>query len=346
MIDSGNESVVLPMQHLRLALKMFGGAAETVEKLLAGTGLRQRDLEDPYLALPALALLIICDNVAAMLGEDWFLNLPILWSADAHSELGLAMRVAPDFRAAIDVMSEFAHYRWPIIRLERRDDRANIVISIVLLVAASQRNRRFGVCVAFLSFQTIVNTICIQGAETIRYEFEGDPPPYAMRLSELFVGKVSWGHARSAIIMPQDLARQASPMASPAFFTTLIMELRKIAAAHGQQQPLISQRVSITLDNVTHGRLDAAEVAQRIGISRRTLERRLRDEGTSFRELSNTSLKQRLEHALRDPGMTAETMAERFGFHDASSLLRASRRLFGASLSQLRRETRTGRSSA
>ncbi|WP_219892450.1 AraC family transcriptional regulator [Aquisediminimonas profunda] len=344
MVDSRNESVALPMQHLRLALRMFGGAAETVERLLAGTGLHQKDLDEPDLTVPASALLTICDNVAEMVGEDWFLNLPILWSTDAHSELGLAMRVAPDFRAAIDVMSEFAHYRWPVMHFDRRDDRVNIVITLGLLVPVSPKNRHFAMCVAFLSFQSIVNAMFIQKANAIRYECEGDPPPYAARLSELFSGKISWGHGRSTITIPQELANQISPMASPALFTTLLKALRKIAADQGQKHPMISQKVAITLDNVTLGRLDAEEVAQRIGISRRTMERRLREEGTSFRELSNASLKQRLEQALRDPGITAESMAERLGFHDASSLLRASRRLFGASFSQLRREAKTRQS--
>lgn len=346
MADSRNESVALPMQHLRLALRMFGGADEAVRKLLDGTGLCQRDIEDPHLELPASALLTICDNVADMLGQDWFLNLPILWSTDAHSELGLAMRASPDFRVAIDVMSEFAHCRWPIIHLERRDDPRNIIISIGLLIAASQQNRQFAMCVAFLSFQSIAKSILAHGVDAIRYEFEGAPPPYVARLSELFSGKIFWGHDRAAIVIPRDLAFQASPMASPTLFTALVKELRKISAAKGQPQPLISRKVSAALDNVTSGRLDATDVAQTIGISRRTLERRLRAEGTSFRQLSNESLKQRIESALLDPSLTAENMAENLGFHDASSLLRASRRLLGASLSQLRRKARAGRSAA
>ena len=344
MVDSRNESAAVPMQHLRMAVRVLGGAAESVEKLLIGTGLGREDLEDPHLALPASVLLTICDNAAALLGEDWFLGLPLLWGLDAHSELGLAMRVAPDFRTAIDVMSEFAHFRWPVIQLDRRDFRGNIEIRIKLLVSASEQNQRFAKCVAFLSFQSIANAILAQGVEAIRYEFDASPPSNAAQLSKLFVGKISWDNAVATIIVPKALAAQVSPMASPSLFTTLLKELRKLAAIQGQPQTLISRKVSLTLDNVTRGRLDAAEVAERIGVSRRTLERRLRAEGTSFRELSNESLKQRLEHALRDPGTTAEGIAERLGFHDASSLLRASRRLLGASLSQHRRDTRAGRS--
>ena len=55
-------------------------------------------------------------------------------------------------------------------------------------------------------------------------------------------------------------------MASPTLFTALVKELRKISAAKGQPQPLISRKVSVTLDNVTSGRLDATDVAQTIGI--------------------------------------------------------------------------------
>lgn len=116
MADNKCESLVLPTQHLRMALRMLNASTELVERLLKGTGLSPKDLENPQLKMPASAIWPVSDNIAAIFGEDWFLKLPVLWSSDIHSELGMAMRVAPDLRTAIDVLTEFAHIRWPVVQ--------------------------------------------------------------------------------------------------------------------------------------------------------------------------------------------------------------------------------------
>jgi len=341
MAEQNGDSLALPTQHLRMALRKLNVPAELAERLLSGTGLSTSDLEDPHLEMPAMAIWPIFDNIAAVFGEDWFLKQPVLWSSDIHSELGMAMRIAPDLRTAIDVVTEFAHIRWPLVRLTRLEDPNTIMIAVKLLVPAHQHNWQLTMCIVALAFQTIAKTILSHGSETIRYQFEGEPPSYAERLAELFEGNVSWGHSRAAIVVPKVLGSQASPVASDASFTALLSALRKLAAARGRPHSDIAAKVAFTLDSMTRGRLDAAEVARKLGISKRTLERRLAEEGTSFRDLSSESYKKRLEHLLLDPRMTADVIAERLGYHDASSLLRASRRLYGISLSKLRRQVRS-----
>lgn len=338
MADRRDESPVLPAQHFRMALRMLDGSADLVERLLKGTGVDLKDVENPQLEMHASAIWPLCDNIASRFGEDWFLKLPVLWSSDIHSELGMAMRVAPDFGTAIDVVTEFAHVRWPVVRLSRAEDPDNIIIAVKLLVPASQQNWQLTMCIVSLAFQTIARTILSHGSEGIRYQFEGAPPSYVERLAPLFEGNASWGHRRAMIIVPKALASQASPVASSASFAALLRELRKLAAKRAGAHSDIAAKVSLMLESVTSGRLDAVEVARKIGISKRTLERRLTEEGTSFRDLSHESYKKRLEHLLLDPRMTADAIAERLAYHDASSLLRAIRRLYGISLSQLRRQ--------
>jgi AraC-like DNA-binding protein len=135
------------------------------------------------------------------------------------------------------------------------------------------------------------------------------------------------------------LCKQVSPLANSTSFALVLAALREIALQKGQINNLTA-RVSEALDGVTRGRIDAVEVARTMGMSKRTFERRLSGEGTNFRDLLNESYKKRLEHLLLDTRLTAEAIAERLGYHDASSLLRSCRRLYGIPYSQLRREVR------
>lgn len=339
MAENSIESPTLPIQHVRMALRTLKAPPELVKKLLDGSGLDPADIENPGYEMPASAIWPVCDNLAQIFGDDWFFRLPVLWSLDTHSELGMAMRFAPDFGTAIDVVSEFTHVRWSVMRLVRTTDRSNLILTILPNVPASAQNWRMANSIAALSFQTTAKAILSGGCETIRYQFQGRPPSYGDRLLELFNGNASWGHERGAFIVPKLLSSQVSPLANSTSFAAVLGALRELAMQKGQIRNLAA-RVSETLDGITRGRVDAVEVARKIGISKRTLERRLSEEGINFRDLLNDSYKKRLEHLLIDTRLTAEAIAERLGYHDASSLVRASRRLYGIPFSRLRSEVR------
>jgi AraC-like DNA-binding protein len=339
MADMSNDTPVLPIQHFRMALRTLNAPVDLVERILDGSGIVTADLEKPNFEMPVSAIWPICDNVAQIFGDDWFFRQPILWSLDTHSELGMAMRFAPDFGTAIDIVSEFTHVRWSVLRLLQSRDQSNLILTILPMVRASPTNWQMANSIAWLSFQATAKAILSHGAETIRYQLMGPPPGYGERLLELFEGNASWGHERATIIVPRVLCKQVSPLTNSTSFTLVLAALREIAMQKGQINNL-KARVSETLDGVTRGRVDAVDVARKMGMSKRTFERRLSGEGSNFRDLVNESNKKRLEHLLLDTRLTAEAIADRLGYHDASSLLRACRRLYGIPYSQLRRQVR------
>lgn len=339
MVNVQPDSLTLPTQHFRMALRALDPSPESLEGLLRGTGIDISDLDDPDFAVPVGALWPLFDNAADELGEGWFLDLPILWSVELHSEFGMATRFAPSFGAAIDLLSEFGHVRWPVLRALRSQTVAGQTLTIVPIAPVSHRNWRAIVSIALLAFQTTAKAIVSKGAETIRYRFEAEEPAYASRLLELFDDNIGWGHDRTTILIPSPLLEQVSPLANPSAFAAMLASLRSLAA----QQPHLNSfavRVSQALDGITAGRIDADEMARRMGVSRRSLERRLEREGTSFRELQGASQKERLETLLKDPSLTIEMVSERLGFHDSSSLLRACRRWFGTTPGALKRRLR------
>jgi AraC-like DNA-binding protein len=133
------------------------------------------------------------------------------------------------------------------------------------------------------------------------------------------------------------LLGRVSPFVNPESFSSMIEILRKRTRLQTEFESTKSQ-VSLLLHGINQGQIDAAKAAQLLGLAKRTLERRLAQEASSFRELSIESFKQRLESLLLAPGSTAEAMAEQLGYHDGSSLMRACRRIYGRSLSEIRKD--------
>lgn len=87
------------------------------------------------------------------------------------------------------------------------------------------------------------------------------------------------------------------------------------------------------------------EVAKRLGLSERSLRRRLKLEGTAFRDLLTQVRQERARTLLLDDAFQAKEIAFLLGFSDVSSLYRAVRRWSGLTLveyrSRLRAEDQT-----
>jgi AraC-like DNA-binding protein len=88
-----------------------------------------------------------------------------------------------------------------------------------------------------------------------------------------------------------------------------------------------AERVRGLLSGRPPGRIpDMSWVARELGVSVRSLRRRLSEEGTSYRELTQASLYDAACSMLRNPDVTLQGVAHALGFADASAFHRAFRR--------------------
>ncbi|WP_218511357.1 AraC family transcriptional regulator [Variovorax sp. dw_308] len=95
------------------------------------------------------------------------------------------------------------------------------------------------------------------------------------------------------------------------------------------------------LDATTGGALpQLAALASHTNTSQRTLKRRLKDEGTSFRELLAASRGAMAKELLADEALPLNEIAERLGFADLSSFSQAFKRWFGVAPGAFRRGTK------
>jgi AraC-like DNA-binding protein len=74
--------------------------------------------------------------------------------------------------------------------------------------------------------------------------------------------------------------------------------------------------------------VEIGDLARRLGLSVRSLQRQLLEEGNTWRDVVDEARKEALTGFLQQ-GMSLETAAHKLGYHDASSLSRAARRWLG-----------------
>lgn len=99
---------------------------------------------------------------------------------------------------------------------------------------------------------------------------------------------------------------------------------------------------ALLLSTLKDGPLSAEAVAGKLGVTRRTLTRRLREEGTSFTELLEDVRRQAAIHYLTASDHGADDIAFLLGFSEASAFVRAFKRWQGVAPMAYRRARRGG----
>jgi AraC-like DNA-binding protein len=118
--------------------------------------------------------------------------------------------------------------------------------------------------------------------------------------------------------------------------------------AEAQLAAAVTSALSARAAQVLRGALargehpSAEEVAHRLGVSTRTLQRRLAEEGRSLRDLRDEALREHAVDRLRDRSATLSQVADELGFAETSAFAKAFKRWFGESPTRWRRRDANG----
>lgn len=155
--------------------------------------------------------------------------------------------------------------------------------------------------------------------------------PASRELAEYFGGPIAFGSARNAMTFHVDDLALRFPGHSPEFLDLVTPGL---AAAFSELQggAEIADRVKAVLKRcLASGRPEVAHVARELGMSERTLQRRMTGEAMTFRGLLSDARRELSEQLLGDPALQIDEVTYLLGYQDTTSFYRAFRGWAGIS---------------
>jgi len=167
--------------------------------------------------------------------------------------------------------------------------------------------------------------------------FQHARPRDIRELERFFGTRLKFDQPQNAVIFDRGALELPLTTAEPG----LAMYLELAAQTRLDQMPapsLIDEVKTAIADELRAGDVDIERVASRVGATPRSLQRRLRGEGTSYRELVDAVRHLRAMELLRR-GLTFDDIAARLGFSEARAFRRAFRRWTGLVPSALLRGT-------
>lgn len=251
----------------------------------------------------------------------------------AHPPASLAAFHARDYRDGLLRLARFKRLCTPE-QLHFVDEKNAFVVTSAWLYAP-EPEPAIATDVTFATLVELGRRGTGQPISPRRVEFVR-PDPGGDAHAAYFACEIRYGAPRNALVLdPADLARPF-PGHNPELLAILTPALSS-ALQELQVQSSIGEQVKMVLKrSLASGRPELSEVAQDIGMSERTLQRRITEEGTTFRELLTEARRELGRELLADPSTDIDEVACLLGYQDASSFYRAFRDWEGLTPNQWR----------
>ncbi len=196
-----------------------------------------------------------------------------------------------------------------------------------------QDARRFVIERGLAGCLSVTSELLQRPATPLAVEMTAEAPDSAIDLQPDFPYPVRYAATRDGILFASSELQLSLPQAhiSAQLEGEQLCERLCTEIAHDLVAAPIARLVQQVLIRDSATLLASRTVAERLGLSERTLHRRLAAEGHAFQQL-NEQIKRRLaERLLRDSSLDLGSIAQRLGYADAASFSRAFNRWNGSS---------------
>lgn len=323
------KTIPAPAGYVRFLLRRFA-TPESRAALIDGTDIDEERLQDAGAEVTLFTFMTFSENLCRIVGEDWPLKALPAWSSAMQGALEVAMRSASTVNDGLETLRRFGHVRAPFlaVRVQRGKAKTRLVLSCA--VAAQPAAWRALSETVQLGVAAVLGVILEGMTDGLEFCFPWQEPKHGGRLRDALPGKVNFGQADCAIVIPNVLCVRASPFADAALHATAVAELEQTSLRIQGEDTLVL-RLEQMFRQKRFGRVTEEQAASELGLSRRTLVRRLAENQTTFRALLDADLKRRAAGMLADAKLSRDQMAEQLGFADPTSFSRACRRWFADS---------------
>lgn len=328
----------IPSNYSRLIARELGLQARDVSGLLAMTHLSvDQFLHEDTLLTAQQQLRILQNSLRLAKDEAFGLRLGQRLTSPTHGAMGFLVNSSPDLFTAVKAFQAFLPIRMNLARLElvTKGDWLEVTCSFDMPLHEDQLRvlSEIAVVIFFDSAEFIVG----RPVEEVISCFVHEEPGYSERYADHIPGPIEFGSDALLLKIPLDVCKVPNASANHENYMMALQQCEAMLAQLHPSEKTCQYQVQKMMLSHPPGVLSEEEAAAALFICKRTLARRLKLEGTSFRQLRDEILSQQAVGYLRDSRMSVEAMAELLNYHDSANFRRAFKRWFGMTPDEYRR---------
>lgn len=330
---------LLPARYYAHLCDVLARLGHNPAPLLRAAGVCQREIQNPDGLITLAQMETFLDAARQTTGRtDLALELAQALQLTSHSVVSYGMLSSPSLGYCLNLVARYFRLIKPCFRMEYACDRRHMRLTVEPVWPLSRDALAFHLEAIAVSIYRQSRELLGGPMPVCRLYFSIDRPPHAHRYDGFHELRTEFGwHAlpRVRLEWPAEVAGRPLAMADPHALKLAeqrCAELLNRARAAGR----VSNWVSMMLREANGRPPSQQELANALNLSPRTLDRQLKREGTSFRDLHQQAREQKACRLLREGRLSVTQVAYEVGYSDASNFIRAFKRQTGHSPTEWR----------
>jgi AraC-like DNA-binding protein len=239
--------------------------------------------------------------------------------------VGAAIATAPSLRAGLQALESFnrLHSTYADVRLVSNLEGVAVYLAFR---GIAEEVERFHVESGFLLLQHLVEMINGEPLKGVCFRLAYRKPGYSAAYAGAFHGRVEFSCPQHCATLPRENLDLPSPYYNAEiWYQAQLILAKRLKELTGLQGMSYTQHVNALLRSVEPPLPELSNVAQKLHLSERTLNRRLQAEDTRFRDLRAAELNAWALRYLEHTDHSVEAIAASLGYQDAANFRRAFR---------------------
>lgn len=329
----------IPSNYSRLIARELGLQAGDVPDLLAMTRLTaDQFLKKETLLTPPQQIQILQNGLQLSRDETFGLRLGKRFSSPTHGAMGFLVNSSPDLLTALQAFQAFLPTRMNLARLELFTEKAWVEVDCSFGIALSDELLRVLSEIFAVIFFDCAEFIVGRPVHETEVWFAHERPAYSDRYRDYISGRVAFSQPKIMLKIPLEICKVPNVSANHENYLMALQQCEAMLAQLHSNKDTCQYQVQKMMLSHPPGVLSEEEAAAALFISKRTLARRLKQEGTSFRQIRDDLLSQQAASYLRASDMSVEAIAALLNYHDSANFRRAFKRWFGLPPDQYRQQ--------
>jgi len=281
-----------------------------------------------------LTMLGLIDEVSA---PGWHIQPTLELEAAHHGPLGMAAVTASSLNTAVDCLVRFESLRspWTVLQASATSNPDGLRIRILPVLTLPSPGELL-MEMNLIALVSLLAELSGRRREQLKTELPARYRPWARQLRGSLPGQVALDQRHHQVWIPEPLLALPCLLADPGLHAGAVRRCEELlieASESGPTSALVQQQLM-----ALHGQNPGAvAMATRLGLSSRTLMRRLAAEDCSYRELVDRVRQTLARDWLKNTDMPISRIAELLGYRDPANFGRAFRRWTRTSPGALRR---------
>jgi AraC-like DNA-binding protein len=310
-----------PTVFARSVQKIADAAApcRQVRNLLRTAGLDREAIQDPALRIPYADMMILTE-LAARAAKDLAFGLHVGEQVDQRSYgvVGRAVMTSPTLGEALHALARYlpiwtdvgsfqlnldrsvAHFHWKYSNCSLPESRHDCEMTMATVMRFNRLSR---------------------GAQWEPREvwFQHAKPPEVSEHARIFRAPVRFSMPANALLLDRQLLTVPLKDASPFMYQATIEAAERLLSKASSEVSISNTVGSFIRQRLSSGEVCLEDAARHLNLSRRTLQRKLRQESASHRNLVEQARRDLSRYLLLSTGATVTEVAYALGFSEPSA---------------------------